>query len=321
MLDLLQAVHDEGGPGVPVHTEPPQLGQHPGVGRVTAVDRQLDRPARRVTAGELLDPPDLAGRPGDIGHLDVQVRDPFGDLGRRRQAQRRAHGQVQARSHAPAQRDTGDGVDRQRGPAGDRSKHSHGDQNPHRPVHRTAQIRQRGGRHGDRDRDLGDRIAGVHPGKLADWRAPGRRPQQDAEHDAHAPGHQGGHRCPPDRGQPRDQQPDDDQQHADPGRTEPEDQGDQPADRRRRRVHGAHDAQLGSRIGPHDRDGHRHHDNREPQPERIRCPPPGRAAAPRSQHGRAQPLGQPTVGCGNTLAGRCSHRAAPTRCPARARPL
>jgi len=37
----------------------------------------------------------------------------------------------------------------------------------------------------------------------------------------------------------------------------------------------------------HDRDGHRHHDDREPQPECIRCSPPVGTAAPRSQHRRA----------------------------------
>ena len=226
MFDLLQAIHDEGGARIPVHAESPQFRLHPGVGRVTAVDRQLDRLACGVTAGELLHPPDLAGRPCYIHYRDMQVRDPLGDLRRRRQAQRRSRGQVQGRGDAPAQCHTGDGVHRQRFSAADRGKHSHGDQEPHQPVHRTAQIGQRGGRHGDRHRDLRDRIAGVQPGKLADRRAPGRRPEQCAEQDAHGPGQHGGHRCPPDRGQPRDQQPDDDQQHADPGRTEPEDQGD-----------------------------------------------------------------------------------------------
>jgi hypothetical protein len=88
VLDLLQAIHDQGGPRVPVDGKSPQFGQHAGVGRVPAVDRQLDRLARRVLAGELLDAPDLAGSPGDIPDRDVQVRDPRGDLRRRRQAQR-----------------------------------------------------------------------------------------------------------------------------------------------------------------------------------------------------------------------------------------
>ena len=43
VLDLLQAVHDESGSRIPVDGKTPQFGQHPGVGGVPAVDRQLDR--------------------------------------------------------------------------------------------------------------------------------------------------------------------------------------------------------------------------------------------------------------------------------------
>jgi len=44
VLDLKQTIKDERGPRIPVEAEPPQLRQQPGVGRVTAIDRQLDRP-------------------------------------------------------------------------------------------------------------------------------------------------------------------------------------------------------------------------------------------------------------------------------------
>ena len=223
MLDLLQAVQDQGGPGVPVHTEPPQFGQQPGVGRVPAVDRQLDRAARRVTSGELLDPPDLAGRPGYGRDRDIKVGDPLGDLRRRRQAQRGAHGQVQSRGDTPPQRGAGDRVDRERFPAADGGQHGQGDQERHRPVYRAAQIRKRGGRHRDRDRQLGDRVPGVQPGQRLGRRPPGRRPEEHAEQAAHPPGQHCGHRRPPDRGQPRNQQADGDQQHDHPGRAEPED--------------------------------------------------------------------------------------------------
>ena len=101
VLDLLQPVEDEGRPGIPVQAEPPQFRQHPGIGRVTAVDRQLDRLACLITAGELLDPPDLARGPGNIPRRQAQVRDPLGDLRRRRQAQRGPHGQVQGRRRRP----------------------------------------------------------------------------------------------------------------------------------------------------------------------------------------------------------------------------
>ena len=212
---------------------------------------------------------------------------------------------MQACGDAPPQHDAGDGVHRKRVPAADRGQHRHGNQEPHQPVHRTAQIRKRGRRHGDRDRELRDRITGIHSGKLADRRPPGRRAEQDAEQDAYAPGQHGGHCGPPDRGQARHQQPHDDQQHADPGRAEPEDCGDQPADRRGRRVHGMHDAQLGRRVGLHDRDGHCHDHDREPQPECIRRPPASGAAAPRSQHCRAQPLRQPMARSRNSLAAHC----------------
>ena len=88
VLDLLQAIQDQGGPRIPVHAEPPHLREQPGVGRVPAIDRQLDPVARRVTAGELLHPPHLAGCQGNVPHRDVEVGDPLGDLRRRRQAQR-----------------------------------------------------------------------------------------------------------------------------------------------------------------------------------------------------------------------------------------
>ena len=39
VLNLLQAVQDQGGARIAVHAEPPQFRQHPGVGCVTAVDR------------------------------------------------------------------------------------------------------------------------------------------------------------------------------------------------------------------------------------------------------------------------------------------
>jgi hypothetical protein len=39
VLNLLQAVQDQGGARIPVHAEPPQFRQHPGVGCVPAVDR------------------------------------------------------------------------------------------------------------------------------------------------------------------------------------------------------------------------------------------------------------------------------------------
>ena len=94
-------------------------------------------------------------------------------------------------------------------------------------------------------------------------------------------------------------------QHADSGRAEPGDGGDQPADRRRRRVYGMHDAQLGRRVGLHDRDGYCHDDDREPQPECIRRPPASGAAAPRSQHCRAQPLRQLMARSRNSFAPHC----------------
>ena len=88
MLDLLQAIEDEGGARVPVQAEPPQFGQQPGVRCVPAVDRQLDRGTGRIMAGELLDSPHLVRGPGHARDGDFQVRDPLGDLGRCRQAQR-----------------------------------------------------------------------------------------------------------------------------------------------------------------------------------------------------------------------------------------
>src|SRR5271165_164568 len=87
VLDLLQAIQDQGGARIPVDDKTPQFRHHPVVGRVTAVDRQLDRLAHRAMAGELLHPPDLPGCPGDVPDRDVQVGDPLGDLRRRRQAQ------------------------------------------------------------------------------------------------------------------------------------------------------------------------------------------------------------------------------------------
>ena len=218
MLDLLQPVEDERRPGIPVEAEPPQFRQHPGIGRVTAVDRQLDRLACLITAGELLDPPDLARGPGDVPRRHAQVRDPLGDLRRRRQTQRGAHGQVQAGGDAPSQRDARDGVDRKRVPAADPGQHREGEQQRHQPVHRAAQVGKRGSRHGDRDRELGDRITSVNPGQRVGGRPPGRRSEDDAEERAHSPGQHRGHRHPPDRGQPRDQQSDDGEQHNDPGR-------------------------------------------------------------------------------------------------------
>ena len=93
-----------------------------------------------------------------------------------------------------------------------------------------------------------------------------------------------------DRGQPRHQQPSQDQQHADPGRTQPEDGADQPADRRGWRVHGTHNAQLGSPVAFHDRDGkHCHHDDREPAAGMHQMPAACCSPAPRSQHRRTQP--------------------------------
>ena len=57
VLDLLEAVKNQGGPGIPVEAEPPQFRQHPGVRGVTAVNRQLDRPPGVVVAGEPLHSP------------------------------------------------------------------------------------------------------------------------------------------------------------------------------------------------------------------------------------------------------------------------
>ena len=80
VLDLLQAVQDQGGSRIPVDGKAPHFGQHAGIGRVAAVDRQLDLAARRIPADEPLDSPDLAGRPRDIADRDLQVRDPVRDL-------------------------------------------------------------------------------------------------------------------------------------------------------------------------------------------------------------------------------------------------
>ena len=73
MLDLLQTIKDEGGTGIPVKAESPQFRQHPCVGGVPAINRQLDVPAYGVVPGEFLHPPDLAGCPGDALDRDIQV--------------------------------------------------------------------------------------------------------------------------------------------------------------------------------------------------------------------------------------------------------
>ena len=79
-------------------------------------------------AGELLDPPDLAGHPGDIGDDDIQVRDPLGHLRRRRQAERGAHREVQGGGDTPSQRDARDRVDRKRFATADPGQHRQGKQ-------------------------------------------------------------------------------------------------------------------------------------------------------------------------------------------------
>ena len=73
MLDLLQAIKDERGPGVAVEAEPPQFRQYPRVGGVPAIDRQLDRLAGRVVPGEPFHPPGLVRRPGNALDGDAQV--------------------------------------------------------------------------------------------------------------------------------------------------------------------------------------------------------------------------------------------------------
>jgi hypothetical protein len=70
-----------------------------------------------------------------------------------------------------------------------------------------------------------------------------------------------------------------------------------------------HEPQFHRRVGLHDRNRYRHHDDREPQPERIRCPSAGRAASPRPEHSRPQPpCRYPAVRTRNALASYRGHR-------------
>ena len=192
-------------------------------------------------------------------------------------------------------------------PVIDRGDRRQRDQRRHQPVQRTAQIRQGRRRHRDRHRELRHRIARVKPGQRAGHRPSRRRPQKVAKQQAHAPGDHRGHRGPPDRHQPRHQQPKDGQKHDDTDRTEPEDRGDQPADRLRRRIQRVHDTQLRGRVRLHHRDRHHHHHDGQPEPERIGGPPPGRAPAPRPKHHRTQPRRHPAPRARRLLARYARH--------------
>src|ERR1700683_3061437 len=76
VLDLLNAVEDERGPGVPVEAEAPQLGQHTGIRGVAPIHGQLDCVAVWIAPGEPLHSPDLMRGAHDVGDRDVEVGDP-----------------------------------------------------------------------------------------------------------------------------------------------------------------------------------------------------------------------------------------------------
>ena len=73
----------------------------------------------------------------------------------------------------------------------------------------------------------------------------------------------------------------------------------------------AHQVQLNRRVGLHDRDGYRHPDDREAEPESVGRPAAGCAPATRPQRRGAQPLGQVTTRPGDILADNRRHGRSP----------
>jgi hypothetical protein len=105
VLDLLQPVDHQRGPGVAVHAEPPHLVQPLRVGSIAAVHGEFQRAALLVLAGESLHAPRLVRHRGQRVHVHPEIANRVSHLGRRGQPGGRAEGQVAGGRHAPAQHD------------------------------------------------------------------------------------------------------------------------------------------------------------------------------------------------------------------------
>jgi hypothetical protein len=105
------------------------------------------------------------------------------------------------------------------------------------------------------------------------------RPQQPGEQQAQAQCAQPGNRHLTQRHQPRHQQAAERQRHDGPERPELPQRLDQPADAGRKRREELVQLDLYRRIGPDERNGDRHQQDRQAETDRIRWPAAGAAAA------------------------------------------
>jgi len=230
MLHLLQPVDDERGARVAVDAETPHLAEPLRVGGVAAVDRQLDRMALRVSAGEGRRAPFLPGHGAEPVYLDHQVADGVGHLRSRRQPVGRAHGEVTGGRRAPAHNDRSNDSERQSVAADDGAERSERHRADHEAVHGPAQIGQARQRDRRGDRQLEDGEARVEAGEVRNGRAPGRRAEQRIEQEADDQCSHPGHAHLADGRQARHEQADEDQRHNDADGTQEPQRGDQPAD-------------------------------------------------------------------------------------------
>ena len=211
VLHLLQPVEDERGPRVAVDAEPPDFAQPLGVGGVASVDRQLNRVALGIGAGEGGHAPFLVGRGTQPVHLDLKVAYGRRHLRRRRESVRRAQGEVGRGRRAPA--DDHRGNDAEGKPVGADHRAEPGQRHgaDHNAVHRATEVRHPGERHRGGDGELDDRETWVEAGELRDGRATSRRAQQRVEEKADEHGGQTGGRHLPNGLQPRDEKAEEDQ--------------------------------------------------------------------------------------------------------------